>query len=97
MECISPSLPCNSTRARGVLQTEAGFVSLSDLFSSGFVEEVIVDEGFKGMVMTVTRVPDPFSSIQDGLEINCPPVICLTAESKESPINGGGCTERERA
>ena len=36
------------------LQTEAGFVSLSDLPPSGFVEEIIVDKDLKGMVMVVT-------------------------------------------
>ena len=55
-------------------------MSFSHLLSSGLVEDVVVDEGLKGMVVVVTGVPKPLTSIENRPEVTGAPVVGLTAK-----------------
>lgn len=71
-------------------------MSFSDLLSSGLVEDVVVDEGLKGMVVVVTGVPKPLTSIENRPEVTGAPVVGLTAKPQETPVSKSIIIERCR-
>ena len=81
----------SSTIAQAVLEAEACLVSLSHLLTCGLVQEVVVNEGLKGVVVVVARVPDPLTSIEDRTKVNCTQVVSQAIKSQEIPTR-----ERER-
>ena len=74
------SLP-SSTIAQAVLEAEACLVSLGHLLTRGLVQEIVVNEGLKGVVVVMTRVPDPLTSIKDRMKVNRTQVISQAVKS----------------
>ena len=87
--------PLGSTIAQAVLEAETCLVSLSHLLTRGLVQEVVVNEGLKGVEVVVARVPDPLTSIKDGTKVNGAQVISQAVKSQEISTREGK-RERER-
>ena len=52
-----------------------------------------MNEGLKGVVVVVARVPDPLTSIKDGTKVNGAQVVSQAVKSQEIPTRKG---KRER-
>ena len=85
LKCVFLLPRHSTTLAVAVLQTEAGLVSLCHFSSCVWVNQVVMDEGFKRVVMAVARVPNPITPIKHRNKISCTIVHCLTGEAEQVP------------
>ncbi len=76
------SLPrCSTSCTEAVLQTEASFMAFSDFFPRIWVDEIIMDECLERVKVVVTRMPNPFTSVQYWYKVCRAKIHRLTGES----------------
>ena len=79
-------LPARTTTADGVLQAEAGFVAFSHFLERGYIEKVVVNECFEGVIVVVAGMVLPLIRALGGLKVCGAPVHGEAIKAKEIAV-----------
>ena len=83
--CSAP-VSGRTSSAKTVFEAKTGLMPFRHLLPRGNIQEVVVYEGFKRVIVIVAAVPYPLVPLQIREKVNGPPVHCLAGESKKMSV-----------